>query len=90
MNALDFFHLEGTGRLPTIYKHTDAQLTVAIERAAEQCPDFFVLLHGIDAYMERRRRKVRAARQHRETRRAEQAAADWNEIEAQENMWGRA
>lgn len=61
MNAWDRFHLEGTVPFPTIFKHTEAQLDAAVERAAK-LPEFWVLLHGIDAYMERRRRRVKAAR----------------------------
>lgn len=80
MNALDFFHLEGTGRLPTIFRHTDEQLETAIEAATKKCPEFFVLLHGIDAYMERRRRRMRAAKERRKT----QLVFD------NENLWGHS
>lgn len=85
MKPSDFFHLEGTGKIPTIYKHTDEQLEVAINAAAREVPNFFVILHGIDAYMERRRRRGRRAR----LKQAEEARKEWAEIESLEGMWGR-
>lgn len=57
MVGVDFW---AEGRLKRIDKHTDEQLDLAINRAITKCPDFYILLHGIDAYMERRnRRKAR-------------------------------
>lgn len=82
MNALDFFHLEGTGRLPTIFKHTDEQLDTAISDAVARCPDFYVLLHGIDAYMERRRRRMKAVNRYRN--------AGLAEFVDNEHMWGQS
>jgi hypothetical protein len=84
MHALDYFHLEGTSRIPTIYRHTPEQLNAAIERAARH-PDFYVLLHGIDAYMERRRRRRRAARMAR----AEALAWGGGFVD-NEHMWGQS
>ena len=57
MKLSDFFYLDGTSRIPTIFQHTDDQLETAISEAVQRHPDFYVLLHGIDAYMERRRRR---------------------------------
>lgn len=49
-------------RVKRIEDHSDAELNAAIERAARKFgDDFYVMLHGIDAYMERRSRR-RAAR----------------------------
>jgi hypothetical protein len=55
MNNWDFFHLDGM--VPPIRQHSNLQLNLAIKRAERTFPDFYVLLHGIDAYMERRRRR---------------------------------
>jgi predicted TIM-barrel fold metal-dependent hydrolase len=84
MNALDYFHLAGLPPgVPTIRRHTDEQLETAIERAARH-PDFYVLLHGVDAYMERRRRRARAARMARYyIARAEALNEDFQ-------MWGQS
>lgn len=46
-------------KLKWIKKHTDVELDAAVNQAvAEFGERFWVLLHGIDAYMERRERKV--------------------------------
>ena len=46
-------------KLKRIKKHTDVELDAAVNQAvAEFGERFWVLLHGIDAYMERRERKV--------------------------------
>lgn len=45
-------------RLKWIGAHTEDELNAAVEKAAATFPDFYVLLHGIDAYMERRRRRI--------------------------------
>jgi hypothetical protein len=67
MNNWDFFHLDGM--IPTIRQHTDEQLDIAIMRAEQKFPDdFYILLHGIDAYMERRRRIVRRLRAKRDAK----------------------
>ena len=44
-------------RFTRIKDHTAQQLEDAINNAVAKFPDFYTLLHGIDAYMERRRRK---------------------------------
>lgn len=50
-------------RLKWIEAHTEAELDAAVERAAQEFGDrFWVLLHGIDAYMERRKRRVQEYR----------------------------
>lgn len=44
--------------LKLIDKHTDQELNEAIERASRRFgEDFYLMLHGIDAYMERRKRR---------------------------------
>lgn len=84
MNPLDKFHLEGTvKRIPRIEKHTDAQLDEAIETAQRKIPDFYVLLHGIDAYMERRKRRTRR-REDRKFAEFERAVGGW----AHDTNWG--
>ena len=41
-----------------IQQHTDSELDMWIEMAADKFgQDFWLMLHGIDAYMEKRRRK---------------------------------
>jgi hypothetical protein len=48
-------------KLKWIKKHTDAELDAAVNQAAAEFGErFWVLLHGIDAYMERRSRRVAA------------------------------
>lgn len=42
---------------PRIEEHTDEELERAIKRAARVVPFFWILVHGIDAFMERRRRR---------------------------------
>lgn len=43
-----------------IWDHTDVELAAAIDRAAKLYgSNFWVLLYGIDAYMERRKRRLR-------------------------------
>jgi hypothetical protein len=44
-------------RFTHIKDHTSQQLDDAVNNAVAKFPDFYTLLHGIDAYMERRRRK---------------------------------
>jgi hypothetical protein len=44
--------------LKLITRHTDAELNDAIEKAHRKWgEDFYTLLHGIDAYQERRKRR---------------------------------
>lgn len=44
--------------LRRIEQHTTAELNAAVERARRKFgDDFWLLLHGIDAYMERRKRR---------------------------------
>lgn len=86
MNAWDRFHLEGTVLFPTIYRHTETQLDAAVERAA-QLPEFWVMLHGIDAYMERRRRRVKAAREKLKINRIQDRFA-LSKFDADEFNWG--
>ena len=52
-----------TNRKKPIETYTDAELDEAIDHASWRIPLFYVLLNGIDAYFERRkRRKYRANR----------------------------
>lgn len=44
-------------RYVKIEDHTDQQLNDAINYAVTNCPGFWKILHGVDAYMERRRRQ---------------------------------
>ena len=52
---------ETTGRFKKIYDRTDQQLEVNIQSAIDDCKtfglDFWIILTGIDAYQEKRRRK---------------------------------
>lgn len=48
-------------RFTRIEHHTDENLEAAINTAARDIPDFYKILHGVDAYMERRRRKLSRA-----------------------------
>jgi hypothetical protein len=45
-----------TGRR-RIYNWSSLQLDAAIDHAVETIPDFWTIMRGVDAYMERRRRK---------------------------------
>lgn len=48
-------------KLKRIELHTDDELELAINKAMEHCSknniNFYILLHGIDAYMQRRKRR---------------------------------
>lgn len=49
-------------RSKTIRRHADGELDLWIERAAAHFgDDFWLMLHGIDAYVERRRRRAAAS-----------------------------
>lgn len=52
---------EVTGRFKKIWERTDQQLEINIQSAIDDCKqfglDFYVILTGIDAYQEKRRRK---------------------------------
>ena len=54
---------EITGRFKKIYERTDQQLEINIQSAIDDCKqfglDFWIILSGIDAYQEKRRRKER-------------------------------
>lgn len=67
--ANDCIHIKERERLSKLKRidcHTTTELDEAIEKAARKFgPDFWMLLHGIDAYMERRKRR-NSAREHRE------------------------
>jgi len=55
--ANDMIALRKSG-LKRIVDHSNAELNAAINEAVRKHgDDFWVLLHGIDAYMERRRRR---------------------------------
>lgn len=49
------------GRIKRIVAHTDAELDAAVQQAVSHCAqrgiDFYRVLHGVDAYVERRRRR---------------------------------
>lgn len=93
MTPLDFFHLEGTSKIPTIYRHTDEQLETAIAGAIRQYPDFYMLLHGIDAYMEQQRRRMRKAKErcaHVNLREQLEQSANLSLAEFDEHMWGQS
>jgi hypothetical protein len=47
-------------RFVRIERHTDQQLNDAINGAVTKIKDFWVILHGIDAYIERRKRRNKA------------------------------
>lgn len=47
---------------PRIADHTDKELDIAIATAVDKIPGFWKILHGVDAYMERRNRRNRPNR----------------------------
>lgn len=52
--------------LKRIERHSDAELDAAVETAQRKFGrDFWTMLHGVDAYQERRRRRNDAARERR-------------------------
>lgn len=54
-------------KTPRIEEHTDTELDNAVTAATDKFgDDFWIMLHGIDAYIERRRRQKvkREAREH--------------------------
>jgi hypothetical protein len=52
---------ELTGRFKKIWQRTDQQLEINIQSAVDDCKqfglDFYIILTGIDAYFEKRKRK---------------------------------
>lgn len=62
MDCLAIQQADKRKKLKSITKHTDGELNDAIELAYRKFgDDFYLMLHGIDAYMERRRRRRNAA-----------------------------
>lgn len=47
----------GRRPVPRIVDHTDVELDLAIAVAVDKIPGFWKIMHGVDAYMERRRRR---------------------------------
>lgn len=43
-----------------ISRFTEEELHTAVEKAAASVPDFWKIMAGVDAYMERRRRRIPA------------------------------
>jgi hypothetical protein len=81
--ALDCLEM---GRNKTITKHTDAELNLWVRRAADRFgSDFWLMLHGVDAYMERRRRRIRAVRE----RRADDLRFELFRDLENDRMWGK-
>lgn len=73
--------------LKRIEKHTDAELNAAIELAARKFgPDFYLMLHGIDAYMERRKRRT-AKREAARTRRLDAFFGNNNQWFDERTKW---
>lgn len=65
--ANDCIHERARG-LKRIKEHSTVELNEAIDAAVRKYgEDFWLLLHGVDAYMERRRRRVLAGLEHRRT-----------------------
>jgi len=55
--------------LKRIDRHTDEELDDAVEKARRRLgEDFWTLLHGVDAYQERRRRRDESRRARRDMR----------------------
>jgi hypothetical protein len=48
------------GNFKRISDYTKEELDEAVIRAEQQITDFYTILNGVDAYMERRRRKLEA------------------------------
>lgn len=46
------------GQYKYIYEYTDKELDEAVDEAKAKVPYFYILLKGIDAYFERRKRKL--------------------------------
>lgn len=68
--------------LKRIEDHTPAELNAAIETAQRRFgDDFWIMLHGIDSYMERRRRRAASwkARQHQRL----------DELIFSDDVWGK-
>ena len=72
------------GRIKRIVAHTDTELDAAVQQAVSHCAqrgiDFYRVLHGIDAYQERRKR--------RDARPRPRAIADSEDTFDNEDMWG--
>jgi hypothetical protein len=67
-------------RLKRIRAHSDEELDAAIEKAVQVVPHFWTIMHGVDAYMERRRRQE-------DQRHGEAHIEALNAINA-DKMWG--
>lgn len=62
-NELMFRSIRGAPKFTRIVDHTDEQLNAAIEVAVRNVPQFWKIMHAVDAYMERRRRQGRPKRE---------------------------
>lgn len=71
-------------KLKRIRQHTDAELDGAIVAAVRAFPLFYTVLHGVDAYMERRRRREERRKQAVE----EALRRELDDAESREHMWG--
>lgn len=60
-----------------IEAHTDKELDAAIQQAVDKVPEFWTIMHGVDAYMQRRKR--------RDQRRHER-----NFVEEEADPWGNS
>lgn len=78
------------GRIKRITAHTDTELDAAVQQAVSHCAqrgvDFYRVLHGIDAYVERRRRREILVTEKMAAE--ERAAADKDDHYDNEDMWG--
>jgi hypothetical protein len=81
-DCIEIQEREKRRRLKWIKDHSVEELDAAIELARRRFgKDFWLLLHGIDAYQERRRRRV-ANRKLKQRR--------FDELEALADVWGNS
>jgi hypothetical protein len=72
-------------KLKRIELHSDTELNTAIEKAFRKFgEDFWLLLHGVDAYMERRKRREKARAQRKEARLYATVMEDFSDV------WGNS
>lgn len=87
-NETPMMPLDGKRRLKRIERHTVEELDAAISKAVDHLDlhniDFYMVLHGIDAYMERRKRKD----EERERAARDEAMRLADLEESSEVMWG--
>lgn len=84
-------YTQSEGKMKRIKKHSMSELNAAVADAEATFPQFYQMLYGIDAYMERRRRREKVAavmRMVQNERLHARVEIRARELEDMEHMWG--